>query len=193
MISIRAFAPFFGIALVALGCNGSIATVPSEGDSSLTGKDGKDKTTEQGPTDPVACPPVMITCKPGERLVDRNGDGCALECEPVSCPPVMPSCKPGEKAADLNGDGCALECVACPAILCAKGTHQVDTNGDGCEDACEPISCPPVMPNCKDGERAVDKDGDGCALECEACPLLPCAFGLTPFDSDGDGCPDTCK
>lgn len=190
MISNRLVSIAFA-SLLALGCNGAISTVPSEQEPALSS--GKDKTTEQKPTDPVACPPVMPNCAPGERVVDSNGDGCALECEPVSCPPVMPNCAPGEIVADLNGDGCALECAACPAILCAKGTRQVDTNGDGCLDACEPVSCPPVVPNCKEGEKAADVDGDGCALECVACGLIPCAFGLTPTDSDGDGCPDTCK
>ena len=160
MISNRLVSIAFA-SLLALGCNGDISTVPSEQEPALPS--GKDKTTEQKPT------------------------------EPVACPPVIPNCAPGEIVADLNGDGCALECAACPAILCAKGTRQVDTNGDGCLDACEPVSCPPVVPNCKEGEKAADVDGDGCALECVACGLIPCAFGLTPFDTDGDGCPDTCK
>ena len=132
-LSLVSFGVLFG--LLAVGCGGAT----SERSDDVRGNESDLSKGGGSPVDCSTLPTPM--CAAGTKLVDSNGDGCALECEPIACPPIAPPlCDAGYRVADTNGDGCALECEA--------------------------VACPPFIPTCPPGEKVADADGDGCALEC---------------------------
>ena len=81
---------FVLFALVTVACGGSVSD-PVD-DVSGTESD----LSKGGSANPVDCSTLPTPmCAAGTKLVDSNGDGCALECEPVACPPFIPTCEPG--------------------------------------------------------------------------------------------------